>query len=253
MNEIAALVRRYHDWLRDRTVLREVKDWIEITTPYVDRHNDTIQIYARRVEGGFLLSDDGYTIADLAQSGCSLDTPKRKELLRTTLNGFGVRIEDGALVVHATEAAFPLRKHCLIQAILAVNDLFYVASPTVMSLFQEDVAAWLDLSEIRYLPKVKFTGASGFDHVFDFAIPRSRLAPERLIRAVGSPTRDKAESFAFAWHDTGSTRPAGSVAFALLNDGERPVPVAVADALRNYGIEPVSWGERESARERLVA
>ena len=44
---------------------------------------------------------------------------------------------------------------------LAINDLFYLAVPVVASLFYEDVVAWLDLHEIRYTPKVKFTGKSG--------------------------------------------------------------------------------------------
>ncbi len=49
----------------------------------------------------------------------------------------------------------------------------------VLSLFYEDVVTWLDLHEIRYTPKVKFTGKSGFDHLFDFVIPKSRSSPER--------------------------------------------------------------------------
>jgi hypothetical protein len=57
---------------------------------------------------------------------------------------------------------------------LAVNDLFYLAEPFVKSLFFEDVVAWMDESEVRYTPKVKFTGVSGYDHLFDFVIPKSR-------------------------------------------------------------------------------
>jgi hypothetical protein len=52
-----------------------------------------------------------------------------------TLNGFGVGMNQDALEVHATAQTFPLRKHNLIQAMLAVNDLFYLAKPIVASLF----------------------------------------------------------------------------------------------------------------------
>ena len=54
-----------------------------------------------------------------------------------------------ALEVHASPENFPARKHSLIQAILAVNHLFYLASPTVESLFFEDVVAWLEANDIR--------------------------------------------------------------------------------------------------------
>jgi hypothetical protein len=33
---------------------------------------------------------------------------------------------------------------------LAVNDMFVLASPVVSGLFYEDVATWLELNEIRY-------------------------------------------------------------------------------------------------------
>ena len=73
--------------------------------------------------------------------------------------------------VRASKDNFPMHKHNLVQAMLAVNDLFYLASPIVSSLFLEDVIAWLDENEIRYTPSVKFTGKSGYDNLFDFVIP----------------------------------------------------------------------------------
>ena len=251
--DIDDLVARYHTWLRDRTVLKKIGRWTEITTPFLDRHNDCIQIYAQKDEAGLMLTDDGYTLSDLEMSGCSLDSPKRREMLRTTLNGFGVRQADGMLQVSATPDNFAIRKHNLIQAILAVNDLFYLASPTVKSLFLEDVTAWLDLSGVRYLPRVKIPGLSGFDHVFDFAIPKSPTSPERLLKAVTNPNRDSAQSFAFAWLDTQPTRPPNAHAYAVLNDNERAVASTVTDAFAAYGISALLWSERDRAREGLAA
>ena len=106
------------------------------------------------------------------------------------------------ILVQATPQDFSLRKHNLVQAILAINDLFYLSVPVVASLFLEDVTAWLELHDIRFTPDVKFTGRSGYDHTFDFVVPASRRAPERLIRAVNRPSRDLAESLAFSWVDT---------------------------------------------------
>ena len=233
MSDIADLVGRYHAWLKDRTALKQIKDWTEITSPFLDRHNDYVQIYAIRDADGIKLTDDGHTIDDLEASGCALDSQKRKGLLSVTLNGFGVKLEDRALVVHATPDNFPVRKHNLIQAVLAVNDMFMLAAPITSNLFFEDVQAWLDLADIRYVPRVHLSGASGFDHTFDFAIPRSRRAPERLIRTIANPTRDRAENFAFAWIDTAEARreQPESVGYAIINDHERIIPVTVTDAL----------------------
>lgn len=252
--EIEKLLNDYRAWLKDKTTLREVDDtWVEITTPYLDRHNDFLQIYARQENGGFLLTDDSYVIHDLEASGCNLHTDKRQELLRMTLNGFGVKLSNEALQIHATAQTFPLRKHSLIQAMLAVNDLFYLTKPIVESLFFEDVVAWLDANDVRYTPKAKFTGISGFDHLFDFVIPKSRKQSERIVQAINRPTRDNAESFIHAWSDTREVRPPESKAYALLNDAEQSVSASVMDAFRNYQIRPVPWTQRVEVVGELVA
>lgn len=255
IGEIQKLLDEYVAWLKNKTMLRPIDDWIEITTPYLDRHNDYIQIYARKENGGFLLTDDGHTIGDLEQCGCKLQSPKRQDLLKMTLNGFGVQHQpsDNALHVRATSDNFSLRKHNLIQAILAVNDMFFLSMPVVASLFYEDVVSWLDLNEIRYTPKVKFTGKTGYDHLFDFVIPRSRLQPERILQAINRPSRDTAQAVAFSWVDTKEVRPPKSKAFVLLNDSDQPVSSAVLEALQNYDVRPIPWSERDKVREELVA
>ena len=250
--DIGDLVARYHAWLRDRTVLKKIGRWTEITTPFLDRHNDCIQIYAQKDEAGLMLTDDGYTLSDLEISGCSLGSPKRRKILHMTLNGFGIRHAGGALQVSATADNFAIRKHNLIQAILAVNDLFYLAAPTVKSLFLEDVTAWLDLNGVRYLPRVKIPGPSGFDHVFDFAIPKSPTSPECLLKAVTNPNRDSAQGFAFAWLDTQPIRPPNAHAYAVLSDNERAIPSTITDAFAAYGISALPWSLRERARVDLA-
>jgi hypothetical protein len=252
--EVESLLHRYQVWLKDRTALRELDaNWVEITTPYLDRHNDALQIFARRDNGRFLLSDDSYTIHDLAASGCNLETDKRKELLRTTLAGFGVQLSGEALEVHASPEDFPQRKHSLVQAMLAVNDLFYLAQPFIESLFHEDVVAWLDDSDIRYTPNAQFKGISGYDHLFDFVIPKSRKQPERILRAINLPTRDTALTFINAWTDTQVARSPESRAYAVLNDRDKPVSANVLDAFRSYKIHPIVWSQRTDVTAELAA
>src|SRR5204863_4291838 len=100
-----------------------------------------------------------------------------------TTNGFAVQVVDEALQTSATTQNFPIRKHNLVQAMLAVNDMFHLAAPNVASLFHEDVARWLKESDVRFTPNVRFVGKTGFDQHFDFAIPASRTHPERLVAA----------------------------------------------------------------------
>lgn len=252
--EIAALVDGYRAWLKDRTTVRLVhQDWVEISTPFLDRHNDYIQLYARNKSGVYEINDDGYTLRDLEMSGCKLDTPKRQSLLKVTLNGFGVEEEEGILRVRASRDNFSVRKHALIQAIIAVNDLFYLASSTIRSLFREDVEAWLDSAGIRFVPNIQLTGRSGYQHYFDFAIPKSKVEPERIIKAITNPSKDSALAFITAWSDTVEQRPHDAMAFAFLNDNEKSIAGTVISALEQYEITPVLWSDRERMKVRLAA
>jgi hypothetical protein len=134
-----------------------------------------------------------------------------------------------------------------------VNDLFYTASATVRSLFREDVESWLSLADIRFLRNVPFIGKTGYAHQFDFAIPPSKKAPERLIKAITNPSKDAAESMIFSWLDTRDVRPSESVAVAFLNDQDHAVPASVLEALRHYQIEAIPWTRREDNRQKLAA
>ena len=194
-----------------------------------------------------------YILTDLAQAGFNLDSPKRQSLLRVTLNSFGIEENSGALQVHATPENFPMRKHSLVQAMLAINDMFNLAEAQVASLFLEDVARWLDLHEVRYTPRVTFRGRSGYEHNYDFVIPRSKRQPERLLKAVNNPSKQAAEIVAFAWIDTKEVREPESKAFAVLNDSTRPIAGGVLGALSTYNIQPVLWSKRDEFREILAA
>jgi hypothetical protein len=254
INEIQNLLNQYIVWLKDKTEVRQVRNWVEITTPYLDRHNDHLQIYVKKDNGGFILTDDGYIINDLMISGCKLDSEKRQKLLKMTLNGFGVQLDsNNAIIVHTSGDNFASRKHNLIQAMLAVNDLFYLASPIVADVFLEDVALWLDMYDVRYTQGVKFTGKSGYDHVFDFVIPKSRKQPERIIRTINRPNRNNVEALAFAWVDTREVRHPESRAYAFLNDTDRAPSDSIIDAFRSYDVLPMLWSQREKFKDELAA
>jgi len=250
---ISQLIDEYARWLRGGITVAQIGDAYEVTTPFLDRHNDHIQIYVRQENGHLVLTDDGYVLADLRQSGCMLESQRRQALLKSILGGFGVAQSGDELTTVAHNGDFPQRKHALIQAMLAVGDLFATAKSHVQSLFLEDVAAFLDSIQARYVPSVQFVGKSGFQHKYDFAIPKSATAPERLVRAINSPTKQAAELAIFAWTDTRAVRDDAAKMYAMLNDSETKVVGEVADALEQYDIVPVAWSERQKYQQVLAA
>lgn len=254
MDILKNLIDNYYTWLKDKTILKQINDTCEITTPYLDRHNDYIQIYAIKDNDKYKLTDDGNTIKDLIISGCSLESPKRQKMLNVILNGYGIELENKEILsTKTTHFDFPLKKHNLIQAIIDVNNMFYLANSTIESLFYDDVKQWFDTIDVRYNERIPFIGKSGYSRTFDFVIPRSKNAPERLIKTLNNPNKQNADSIIFDWLDIESARPEGSKPFVLINNEEKNISSLILDSFENYNINAIPWSEKETIKEKLVA
>jgi hypothetical protein len=243
-HECQQIIDSYLDWLRIGLSAEQLENACELTTPFLDRHNDHLQIYAIKENGKIVLSDDGYILSDLRSSGLDYTTPKRKQILESILNGLGIKTDNRQLFVEASTRNLGQRLHSLIQAMISVNDMFVMAQPRVATFFWEDVRDWLDENDVRYSPRVKITGRTGFDHGIDFLIPKSRTRPERIIQAINAPTRNNISSYIFTLEDTRESRGDHSEAYAILNDQDREVGGDIVEALEAYEIKPTLWTNR---------
>ncbi|WP_431090105.1 DUF1829 domain-containing protein [Paenibacillus sp. 8b26] len=245
----------YFGWLKENISFKDIDNAIEITTPLMDRHNDYLQLYVVPNGDKLCLTDDGYIINDLLLSGCDLHTSKkRKELLQTILNSYGVKRSDkDELYVESTIDTFPQRKHMLVQAMLTVNDMFMTTRMNVQSIFLEDVEDFFIKHDIRYTDNVIFTGKSGFTQKFDFVIPRSRSKGERLIQTINSPIKSKAESVLFSWEDIKNNRKADSQLLTFINDSEKKIPAEVLGAFNQYEVKVILWSKKEQYLDELIA
>jgi hypothetical protein len=170
------IIDSYIKWIRDNSCTRDILNgkYIGITTPFLNRYNDHIEIYLTQENGEFVLTDDGETLADLNFVGVNIYTPKRKNIFEQIINGFGVMLKDDNLCIKATKDTLPQKKHALLQAILSVNDMYVLSHENIVSFFKEDLQNYLknDL-QIVFLPEIKLMGKSGYDHKIDFVIPKS--------------------------------------------------------------------------------
>jgi len=243
----------YLSWLREKISFQDLENAIEITTPFMDSHNDHIQLYISQRKDHIIITDDGYTISDLIMSGCDLSSNRRKDVLQGILNGFGVKTDGRELFIEATERSYPQKKHMLLQAVISVSDMFMLAQSRVAGVFLEDVELFFNQNEVRYTPAVQISGKSGFHHTYDFVIPASKQKPERLIKAINNPTKEKAESVLFSWNDTKEVRKNDSMMYVFLNDYDRSIRTGVADAFLQYGVNPILWSKRDKSVGELAA
>ncbi len=246
------LIESYIVWLKQKINYKEINGYYEITTPFVNHINDYIQFYLKRDDRDrIFMTDDGETLNNLEMAGLDITTPARKRELDSILNGFGVRLKGNELLTMATPETFPMRKHNFLQAIMAVDDLFVVASPKVEQFFLEDVTNFLQQHNIRFSPNIILQGKSSFQHKFDFLIPSSEKARERIIKAVPSPKKQNIIAHLFAFEDTKQARKNEGI--MILNDLEKEVSPEVLQAIEEYGINDFSWKDREKWLDQLAA
>lgn len=239
-------IDQYFDWLRNETKFTQIDDYYEITTPFFDPDNDSIQIYVKQHGNHIELSDDGYTLNSLLSRGFTL-SKKRKEQIQTIVNQFGIQFDEKEveLISFADEKDFPQKKHMLIQAILRVSDMYLTTRSNVLSLFTEDISSFFNENGIFYSDNIQLIGKSGFSHNYDFLLQRSRTKPERLCMAMNTPSRQNMSNILFSWDDTRQVRKEDTQLIVFIND-ENNIPDGIENGFLNYGAKIIRWKDRDS-------
>jgi hypothetical protein len=246
------IVNEYVNWIRTNITPKQIEDVLELTTPFLDKSNDHIQIYISKSNGGYKVSDDGDTIREMKASGIELKGRLREKIVRTVLLGLGISIDGEELTALTDRQFLPQKVHDLIQAIISIGDMYVLAKPYTFNFFKEDVESFLREKDVRFVPYVKLVGKSGMDQYFDFVIPESKHEPERVVQAITHPSLQSARMFIMAWFDTYGQTGRKSKGFAFLNDRDYEIKNEVKNAFKNYEIIPVTWTEREEVLSALV-
>lgn len=247
--------KNYLDWLNKSIEECQIsKNIYRITLPYLDRNNDCTEIFIRVNDNKYILTDDGETIGELELSNFNLfSSQKRTEIFNSILQAHGVnKSEDNQLYVECSKEDLPQKKHLLSQCMIKVSDLFYTTKNTVQSLFLEDVQIFLDQKDIRYTPNVSFYGKSGLTTTYDFAVPKSKSAPERIIKVVNNIDQTQTNNILFLWDDTRKNRSDNSMLYVFLQDKDKKISQSTITAMENYGVIPVMWSKREKYVNGLI-
>lgn len=233
----------YLTWVKTNTVETPLPNgWTEISTPFMDRHNDGLVIYAKEDRGEVILSDDGYIIGDMELYGISVN--RRIEAIQNFFRGYGVTVTDNKeLQVKTTLQAYPVKQHLLLQAMMSASDMFAPTSQEKTTIFLDEVVQFFDANDIFYTPDAQFQGKSGYTHKVDFIIPKGKKNPERFIYAINTPRKNNVTAVLFMWEDIQKNRAVKNKMFAMLND-EKNIAEDAIEAFANYEATPVHWSKR---------
>ena len=126
-SSIKEKVDSYYDFLKLETHVsaNDGSNWTIISTPFLGLFNDTLEVYAKNHEDRIILSDDGKTLHNLELLGVSFQHDNdRDKALNKILANYGVKVNEGNLVVETQDDDFPNSLHGLIQTMLQISYSF---------------------------------------------------------------------------------------------------------------------------------
>lgn len=244
------LAKIYQEWIKQEVVFNNIEsNVVRIDTPFFDRHNDSIIIYAvNNLDNSITLTDGAYTIDDLEVDGVNLmRSPAKLRILSEQLNLYGVKLatDDMSLFVKTNLEDFPSAKHRLVQAMLFTNDMFLSSYKHSKNFFLEDVAQFLEENDIRAMRNAQFTGSTGMIHKYEFSISGIRDIPDKLIKVLNSPTNDiyaKALTTDVKYTNDVVTRP--TTFYAIVNDSEKKIRPSIKSLLEEENIKVINFSEK---------
>ena len=247
------IMNDYIKWIRDNTFIKKMDgEGVKLVSPFLDSHNDYINIYAKRLDTNQIrLGDGGILFFDLESYGIKL-TDKKKELFDRTLLSYGVQFDNATKEIYiiAEQNAIGKAKHRLIQCLLSVNDFFNYTEQNIKELFFYEVYNALLEAEIQFTPEITISGQSSYQHRFEFAVGLTKNKPQRLVSLIPTPNRkQRAESCLFAFTDL--QRTGRNFIGTVLYKGE-PNENFI-NAFKNYDFKVFSWEKEKEAVLELLS
>lgn len=246
-------IKNYLQWLETNMRQENIgPNIVEITTPFLDRHNDYTQIYLEELsDQSFIVSDKGYTVTDLKLSGVDMSTDKRSAIFQQILNRLGIEFDTQTetLFIKCKQNRIPEVQHTLLQGMLDINDMFYLNTETVANLFYSDVKEFFTSNSIYFTEDMEIRGRSGLPHSYPFFLQNNKTHPDRFVRLSNRFTRGEAERHMFAWEDVAKKRNISgkmSSLIILINDTKK-VNEELLSNITQYdsSIVPLLWSTRK--------
>lgn len=251
---IQQMINSYADWIKSEISVGKFGEYYELTTPYLDRFNDYLQIYVKQdSDGTITMSDDGYIIGNLISSGVNFsNSPKRKAMLKKIARKYSIYFEDEEIVIKANLKNFPVKKHLLVQAMIDIDDMFMLSHNNVKDFFAEDVATYFDTNNIIYSRNLSLVGKTGSAYTYDFFIQRNEKRNEIFCKTINYLNESSRNLTIFNWIDTQEIRENPSDLLVIVNDENR-LNREDSEAFDSYGISVMPFSKRQEYLQKFSA
>jgi hypothetical protein len=123
-------------------------DRYRVFTPFMFDDGDHLSIVLKRMNGGWILSDEGHTYMHLTYDLEEKDLQKgtRQKIITNALSMFSVEDKEGELLIPIQKDRYGDALYNFIQALLKITDVAYLSRERVRSTFMEDFKGFMEES-----------------------------------------------------------------------------------------------------------
>ena len=124
----------------------EGMDRYRVFTPFMFEDGDHLSIVLKRMNGGWILSDEGHTYMHLTYDLEEKDLRQgtRQKIITNALSMFSVEDREGELLTPILNDRYGDGLYNFIQALLKITDVSYLSRERVRSTFMEDFRAFME-------------------------------------------------------------------------------------------------------------
>ena len=141
----------------------------------------------------------------------------------------------------------------MVQAMLAIDDLFVVTPEAVKDLFLDDIETYFKANEIYCSIDYTMIGKTGNMYKYDFHFQRTKNAKERFCKGINKLDKQRRDLTLFNWMDTTEQHTEVSELIVIYND-ENSVSDDVLLGFFSYGIKTMPFSKRQEPNNlRLFA
>jgi len=182
-------------------ITTEGKERFRISTPFMFNDGDHLVSLLKKSPKGWIISDEGHTYMHLSYEidVKDLERGNRQKIFNSILSMFGLKDEDGELIVEVENGNYGDALYSFIQSILKITDISYLSRERVRSTFMEDFNLFIsekvpenrrtfDYHDKNYDPESKYVVDCKVNEtkkpVFIFAIPHDDKCRDATINCL---------------------------------------------------------------------
>jgi hypothetical protein len=197
--------------------LPSAKERVRVVTPYLYPDHDRIELFVRERGDKVTVSDLGETLRHLETLGMDvISNQKRWFQVQHIAAGLQVQVREGVILKEAAKESVGETIFDVLAACKAVADLIYSTRAYEPATFEDEVAEYLEESELKAERRVPVVGESGTKYTVNLQVPAGQ---KTALIATLSPkssagVRGQVNAVFRMWSDINH----GAWKFSLLND-----------------------------------